>query len=63
MDAFLQLMSALGGVALLLVLLLALAVMPYRLWQRKKRNELRDELEAMEDELALWRANRSDERW
>ncbi|MBM7051843.1 hypothetical protein [Rothia sp. ZJ1223] len=61
MDSSLQLLSMLGSLSLGLVLLVSLLVMPYRLWQRKKRNELRDELEAMGDELGLWRANRRDE--
>ncbi|QRZ61542.1 hypothetical protein [Rothia sp. ZJ932] len=61
MDSSLQLLLMLGSLSLGLVLLVSLLVMPYRLWQRKKRNELRDELEAMGDELGLWRANRRDE--
>lgn len=58
MDSFLAFTSGLGNIVFALVLLAALAVMPYRLWQRAQRNKLRDELEVMEDELDAWRSDR-----
>lgn len=60
MDSFLAFTSSLGNIAFVLVLLAALAVMPYRLWQRAQRNKVRDELEEMEDELDAWRVQRGD---
>ena len=57
MDSFLAFTSSLGNIAFVLVLLAALAVMPYRLWQRVQSNKVRDELE---DELDAWRVQRGD---
>lgn len=58
MDSFLAFTSGLGNIVFALVLLVALAVMPFRLWQRAQRNKLHDELEIMEDELDAWRSDR-----